>query len=201
MEDIREFVTDVPREGTGFNWRIKNFYLTLGSALPPPSIEFDVGSKIGLGSKWKMEIKLDTKTRLDLDQRSFKLCVSRVGAEAKHFICTATMKSKNGIPNPNLKTFILNQNTPSAESPRLEGIFRALIGDELVIETLFVLWAPTLVPTADADATFSGGSAALDNYANLLESGDNSDFVIEVKMSDGDEEYKERIPVRQLKCL
>lgn len=130
-----------------------------------------------MASQWKLQIITPNLNSHNLIQ----LNVTRITKEpdVKHFSCKLTMKKKNN-PNEDSISIKLNPAAP-ATNINVEHIGNAIIDDELSIHTEFILFSNTFVTTTNKDTIFDRVDA-LKNYGDLLKSGDNSDFMIQVKM-------------------
>lgn len=199
-----EFVTKAPTEVKKFTWRIKDYCFRLdGDTAANPSMEFRIGAKIGLDSKWKMDIYPKDCNSIGWEQpKRMCLSVSRLVSwasggepETKNFCfnCTIKLKPKNRSSHDLPCCKVIRELDKTTQEFELD-VLSSKIGDELVIHVEFVIWKSNFVTTTEKDAIFKE-SGVLDNYADLLESGDNSDFVIEVRKFDGYEEHRDIIQV------
>lgn len=168
-----------------FIWKIKNFSVAslprgVDGHVPPdssPSIQFDIGANnIGFPSSWKLSL-----CRWTGNFNHLWLHIARTGGQpeaSKFFTCQATVKNKK---NPHQDWIIaeFNQNNVSKQFGSCDTIVEyAVVGNKLEIHVQFELILSNV-------ETLFGVGSVLNKYGNLLESGDNSDFVIQVK--DGDQ--------------
>lgn len=180
--DNGEFVTEltqVRKEVKKFIWRINSFPTIIKDGHPNPEIHFKVGESIGHPSKWKLEVYPFASNRICLQiNRTW----SGDSHDAGHFKFKATIK-RNDNRGMDWVSIELNPNRGANHIGTLEELVKnALIGDDLAIHVEFVVGGPDLVTTmreGRTEESLIGG--VLENYGNLLESGDNSDFVIKVK--------------------
>jgi len=171
-----------------FNWRIKDYWLSLDSGISnkdnPFSIEFDVGESIGLPSTWKLT--LAPKKDLLCKNTNLILGVTRTAGspEAKYFYCRAFLiemgDKQSNLDISAILTKLWNDQTFGEYDQLVDA---SGVEDDLVINVEFGLYSPKGATAAEA---LLGGGHLAENYGKLLESGDNSDFVITVKESDGD---------------
>jgi len=174
----------VPSEKRSFLWKFQQFSAHMSRNVDSGDslrIRFDIGAGIRLPSTWTLELKPFRNSGRDAE---LYVVVSQTDYEAedKSFLCRVRVKSKD---NPELDAaFVqMNQNSRIKKFGAVGHLLPEAVGDELEVHVKFELFSPNpgVTKAGRGIETLRGGGEALENFGGLLETGDNSDFVIKVK--------------------